>query len=246
MSVCCIYAQLFKDSRQGAMTPGRGGGGGSKRQDVGSSANASNAIAATSASSRGKEKKKVGGVSSSLGKRGRKTEPEEELLIEGQEGAYTTPRQGEGGHQDAVATESTPDQSDGKIDDENQNKSAYFARFSKRSQASKRNELIHDTMPCKDALSPDLDVFMSTTRQPKLVESCHESRSCTVERALQDSETYGLTLLEIASPRMNAEGQPVERLDVWLMNAATRSDIVIYHFDCTDYENLYICFKFEI
>jgi len=62
-----------------------------------------------------------------------------------------------------VATESTPDQSDGEIDDENQNKTAYLARFSKRSQASKRNELIHDIMPCKDAPSPD--VFMSTTRK---------------------------------------------------------------------------------
>jgi len=30
-------------------------------------------------------------------------------------------------------------------------------------------------------------------------------------------KTYGLTLLEIAPPRMNAEGQPVEHLDVWLL-----------------------------
>ena len=65
--------------------------------------------------------------------------------------------------QNSSATESNPDQSDGEIDDENPNQSAYLSRFSKRSQASKRNELIHDTMPCKDAPSPD--VFMSTTRK---------------------------------------------------------------------------------
>jgi len=44
---------------------------------------------------------------------------------------------------------------------------------------------------------------------------------------------YGLTLEEIAPLRMNAEGQPVERLDVWLLKAVTRSDVVVYHFDCT-------------
>ena len=37
----------------------------------------------------------------------------------------------------------------------------------------------------------------------------------------------------IAPLRMNAEGQPVERLDVWLLKAVTRSDVVVYHFDCT-------------
>jgi len=83
--------------------------------------------------------------------------------MEEQEGASKTVRLGEGNHQDAEATESNPDQSDGEIDDENQNKSAYLARFSRRSQASKRNELIHDTMLCKDAPSPD--AFMSTTRK---------------------------------------------------------------------------------
>jgi len=33
---------------------------------------------------------------------------------------------------------------------------------------------------------------------------------------------YGLTLLEIAPPWMNAEGQPVERLDVWLMKGSNK------------------------
>jgi len=83
--------------------------------------------------------------------------------MEGKEGAFKTPHQGEGNHKDAVATESTLVPSDGEIDDEFQNKNAYLARFSKRSHASNRNELIHDTMPCKDVLSPEL--FISTTRK---------------------------------------------------------------------------------
>jgi len=91
-----------------------------------------NAITATPASSRGKEKELAEGVPSSFGKRQHETEPEEDLLMEEQEGALKTAQQGEGNHQDAVATESIPDQleSDGEIDDENQNKSAYLARFS--------------------------------------------------------------------------------------------------------------------
>ena len=35
-------------------------------------------------------------------------------------------------------------------------------------------------------------------------------------------KTNGLTLEEIAPPQMNAEGQPVERLDVWLMNDSNK------------------------
>jgi len=35
-------------------------------------------------------------------------------------------------------------------------------------------------------------------------------------------KTYGLTLEEIAPPRMNAEGQPVERLDVWLLKGSNQ------------------------
>jgi len=35
-------------------------------------------------------------------------------------------------------------------------------------------------------------------------------------------KTYGLILLEIAPLRMNAEGQPVESLDVWLMNDSNK------------------------
>ena len=97
---------------------------------MGSSAHTSNTITATSASPRGKEKEKAEGFSSSLGNRDRETELGEELLMEEQEGALKTAQQGEGNHQDAVATESIPDQSDGEIDDENQNKSAYLARFS--------------------------------------------------------------------------------------------------------------------
>ena len=120
-----LYMHNFSKTFDRVHREGRGAEG-SKRQDVASSAHASNAITATSASSRGKEKKKVETVSSSLGKRRRETEPEEEVLMEGQEGALKTPRQGEGNHQDAVATESTPDQSDVEIDDKNQNKRAYF------------------------------------------------------------------------------------------------------------------------
>jgi len=45
-------------------------------------------------------------------------------LIEEQKKASKTARLGEGNHQDAEATESKPDQSDGEIDDENHNKSA--------------------------------------------------------------------------------------------------------------------------
>jgi len=33
-------------------------------------------------------------------------------------------------------------------------------------------------------------------------------------------KTNGLTLEEIAPPQMNAEGQPVERLDVWLLKGS--------------------------
>ena len=56
-------------------------------------------------------------------------------------------------------------------------------------------------------------------------------------------KTYGLTLEEITPPRMNAEGQPVERLDVCCWKAVTRSDVVVYHFDCTDYEYVYAGFE---
>jgi len=61
-----------------------------------SSTNACNAITATSASSRGKEKEKAEGVSSSLGKRSCKTEPEEGLLMKGQEGAFKKTSAGRG------------------------------------------------------------------------------------------------------------------------------------------------------
>ena len=70
-------------------------------------------------------------------------------------------RLGEENRQDAEATETDSDQSEGEIDDENQNKSAYLARFSKRSQASKCIDLIHDTMPCKDV--PSLDFYEHST-----------------------------------------------------------------------------------
>jgi len=35
-------------------------------------------------------------------------------------------------------------------------------------------------------------------------------------------KTYGLTLEEIAPPRMNAEGQPVERLDVLFLKSSNK------------------------
>jgi len=59
------------------------------------------------------------------------------------EGALETARQGEGTHQDAVATESTPDQADGELDDENQNKSAYLAQFN---SAHKRQNATSSSM----------------------------------------------------------------------------------------------------
>ena len=251
---CMLYMHNFSKTFDRVHWGGRGAGG-SKRQDVASSTHASNAITATSVSSRGKEKKKAEGVSSSSGKRRRESEQEEEVLMEGQEGAFKTPRQGEGNHQDAVATESTPDQPDVEIDDEKQNKRACLARFCKRSQASKRNELIHDMMPCKDVLLPD--VFMSTTWKLEVqvldtwtivilskwinqhflwcasLEYAEEpsqsnQNSCKAAMDLdrvpwkQLCKTYGLTLLEVAPLQMNAEGQPVELLDVWLMNESNK------------------------
>jgi hypothetical protein len=164
-------------------------------------------------------------------------------------------RLGEGNRPDAEATETNSDQSEGEIDDENQNKSAYLARFSKRSQASKCIDLIHDTMPCKDAPSPD--VFMSTARmlEVQVLDAwtivmfskwisqhflwCADAGYAALpNRAERNSwkvamdldhvpwkslcKTYGFTLEEIAPPRMNAEGQPVERLDVWLLKGSNQ------------------------
>jgi len=189
-------------------------------------------------------------------KRRRESKKEQaEEFKKGLEASKKARRLGDGYHTDALANESTPDTSDGEIDDECQNKSAYVLQFSKRLHELNKNELIKYTIPCKDAPLPE--VFMGTGRKLEVQVldawtivifskwiSDHFTWCANGEyaerpnkanqnlwRAEFDLEfipwkllckTYGLTLQEITSPRMNAEEQPMQRLDVWLMKGSNK------------------------
>jgi len=226
-----------------------------QRQGVGNTARTNNAMIEPPASSREKEHEQEEGVLPLLGKRRLGNVSQKEPLVAEPEIASKTARLGEGNRPDAEATETDSDQSEGEIDDENQNKSAYLARFSKRSQASKCIDLVHDTMPCKDAPSPE--IFMNTARklEQQVLDAwtivmfskwisqhflwCADAEYTALPSSAQKNswkvamdldhvpwkslcKTYGLTLDQIAPPRMNAEGQPVERFDVWLLKGSNQ------------------------